>query len=423
VQPASRPVVVIGRWWRGCEGTSIPQRPVPPIACSLMLCPPEPDCLKETGVAGQANTAEHEAMDRALSLAADPDVETHPNPRVGCVVLDAGGAEVASATHRGAGHPHAEAVALAQAGEAARGGTVVVTLEPCNHTGRTGPCTEALIVAGVARVVYGQPDPNPLAQGGADALVAAGVEVAGGVLAEEARSLNSVWSFAMERQRPLVTWKLAATLDGRVAAADGTSRWISGPRSRADAHRLRALVGAVVVGTGTVVTDDPQLTVRDEDDVVLSDQPLRVVVGRRGLPPDARVLDDAAPTVVADTHDVGAVLAQLFARDVHHVLLEGGPTLAAAFLRAELVDQVVGYIGPRLLGEGPALVGSLGIDTISEARGLVIDDACLIGDDIRWTARVNPAAPPVSPTPAAGHSPARHTTVRHTTVRHQQGAD
>jgi diaminohydroxyphosphoribosylaminopyrimidine deaminase/5-amino-6-(5-phosphoribosylamino)uracil reductase len=345
-------------------------------------------------VAGQA--AEREAMTRALSLAADPTIVPHPNPRVGCVLLDAAGAEVGAAVHRGAGHPHAEVEALGQAGEAARGGTAVITLEPCSHTGRTGPCTEALIAAGVARVVYGQSDPNPLARGGADALVAAGVEVAGGVLAAAAQSLNPVWSFAMERQRPLVTWKLAATLDGRVAAADGTSRWISGPESRADAHRLRAAVGAVIVGTGTVLTDDPQLTARDQRGVPHREQPLRVVVGKRQLPPEARVLDAAAATVVADTHDVEAVLAQLFADDVHHVLLEGGPTLAAAFLQAELIDQVVGYVGPRLLGEGPALVGPLGIDTIAQARELVIDDVGLIGDDIRWTARMHPAAPRVA---------------------------
>jgi diaminohydroxyphosphoribosylaminopyrimidine deaminase/5-amino-6-(5-phosphoribosylamino)uracil reductase len=364
--------------------------------------------VEETGVAGQASSAEREAMGRALSLAADPTIVTHPNPRVGCIVLDAAGAEVGAAVHRGAGHPHAEVEALAQAGEAAQGGTVVVTLEPCNHTGRTGPCTEALIAAGVARVVYGQTDPNPLARGGADALVAAGVEVAGNVLAPAAQSLNPVWSFAMENQRPLVTWKLASTLDGRVAAADGSSRWISGPDARADAHRLRAAVGAVVVGTGTAVADDPRLTVRDEHGVALGDQPLRVVVGTRDLPPDAHVLDAAAPTLVAATHDVEAVLSQLFARDVHHVLLEGGPTLAAAFVRAGLVDQVVGYIGPRLLGEGPALVGPLGIDTIAEARELVIDDVGLIGDDIRWTARVNPAAPPVTAHLAPDNKPANN---------------
>ncbi|MCZ3389612.1 MAG: bifunctional diaminohydroxyphosphoribosylaminopyrimidine deaminase/5-amino-6-(5-phosphoribosylamino)uracil reductase RibD [Actinomycetia bacterium] len=340
-------------------------------------------------------------MARAVSLARTPDVRTHPNPQVGAVLLDATGAEIGSGFHRGVDHSHAEIEALAQAGHLARGATAVVTLEPCNHTGRTGPCSEALINAGVVRAVYGQPDPNPLARGGADALAAAGIDVEGGVLAEEARSLNPVWSFAMERQRPLVTWKFAATLDGRVAAADKTSRWISSAESRAEVHRIRAEVDAVVIGTGTVLADDPHLTVRDERGVLLSRQPLRVVVGERRLPTAARVLDSAAPTLVAETRDVSVVLDTLFARDVHHVLLEGGPTLAAAFLRADLTDRVIGYVGPRLLGSGPALVGALDVDTISDAVELTIDDVCLVGGDIRWTARLHGSAPLfINPDPA-----------------------
>ena len=351
-------------------------------------------------MAGTAGSTEHEAMARAISLARSAG-RTHPNPRVGAVLLDASGAEVGSGFHRGAGTPHAEVDALAQAGDLARGATAIITLEPCHHTGRTGPCSEALINAGVARVVYGQPDPNPLAHGGAGALAAAGIEVEGGVLAEETRSLNPVWSFAMGHQRPLVTWKFAATLDGRVAAVDNTSRWISGQESRAEVHRLRADVDAVVVGTGTVLADDPQLTARDENEVLSTMQPLRVVVGERDVPPTARVLDASAETLVLATHDVGTVLDDLFTRDVHHVLLEGGPTLAAAFLRADLVDQVVGFVGPRLLGAGPAVIGSLDINTISDARELTIDDACLVGGDIRWTARLHGSAPRFVPSDLA----------------------
>jgi diaminohydroxyphosphoribosylaminopyrimidine deaminase/5-amino-6-(5-phosphoribosylamino)uracil reductase len=246
-------------------------------------------------------------------------------------------------------------------------------------------------------VVYGQPDPNPLAHGGAGALTAAGIEVEGGVLADEARTLNPVWTFAMEHQRPLVTWKFAATLDGRVAAADRTSRWISGPESRAEVHRLRAEVDAIVVGTGTVRADDPQLTARDGNDALLPGQPLRVVVGEREVPSNARVRDASADTLVCATHDVGAVLDDLFARDIHHVLLEGGPTLAAAFLRADLVDQVVGYVGPRLLGAGPPVVGALDVATISDSLELTIDDVRLVGTDIRWTARLHDTAPRLTP--------------------------
>ncbi|HET9420408.1 MAG TPA: bifunctional diaminohydroxyphosphoribosylaminopyrimidine deaminase/5-amino-6-(5-phosphoribosylamino)uracil reductase RibD, partial [Nocardioides sp.] len=218
-------------------------------------------------------------MMRALELAATPGVPLGPNPRVGCVLLDDTGLTVAEGYHRGAGTPHAEADALARAGEAARGATAVVTLEPCNHTGRTGPCAEKLVAAGVRRVVFAQPDPNPVAAGGGGTLRAAGVEVASGLLEDRARALNAVWTFAVDHQRPFVTWKFATTLDGRSAAADGTSRWVSSRAARIDTHRLRALCDAMLVGTNTVAVDDPQLTVRDEQDQPLPHQPLRTVMG------------------------------------------------------------------------------------------------------------------------------------------------
>src|SRR3954467_11588845 len=193
--------------------------------------------------------AEQAAMVRALVLAATPGVPLGPNPRVGCVLLDDAGRTVAEGFHRGAGTPHAEAAALAVAGAAARGTTAVVTLEPCNHTGRTGPCARALVEAGVARVVYAQADTNPVATGGADALRAAGVDVEGGLLAGQARALNREWTFAIESGRPFVTWKFAATPAARSAPADGTSRWVSSAPARRDTHRLRALCDAILVGT------------------------------------------------------------------------------------------------------------------------------------------------------------------------------
>ena len=185
--------------------------------------------------------AEQAAMVRALALAATPGVPLGPNPRVGCVLLDDSGATVAEGYHRGAGSPHAEADALAQAGERARGTTAVVTLEPCAHTGRTGPCSVALRDAGVRRVVFAQDDPNPVAAGGAALLRDGGVDVEQGLMVDEARAVNRVWTFAVEHGRPFVTWKFATTLDGRSAAADGTSRWVSGLAARRDTHRLRAL--------------------------------------------------------------------------------------------------------------------------------------------------------------------------------------
>lgn len=326
--------------------------------------------------------AEQAAMTRALALAATPGVPLGPNPRVGCVLLDDEGRTVAEGHHRGAGTAHAEADALAQAGDRARGTTAVVTLEPCAHTGRTGPCAVALRDAGVRRVVFAQADPNPVAQGGAALLQAAGVEVEQGLMREEARALNGVWTFAVEHGRPFVTWKLATTLDGRSAAADGTSRWVSSRAARLDTHRLRALADTMLVGTGTVLVDDPQLTVRDEDDRPLprERQPLRAVMGERDLPADRRVLDDHADTVHLRTRDPRTALEQLFARDRQHVFLEGGPTLAAAFLTAGLVDEVVAYVAPVFLGAGLSSVGDLGITTIADAfRPRVTDVAVLDG--------------------------------------------
>ncbi|MCB0907530.1 MAG: bifunctional diaminohydroxyphosphoribosylaminopyrimidine deaminase/5-amino-6-(5-phosphoribosylamino)uracil reductase RibD [Nocardioidaceae bacterium] len=320
-------------------------------------------------------------MTRALALAATPGVPLGPNPRVGCVVLGPDGEVVAEGFHRGAGSPHAEIDALQQAGGAAGGGTAVVTLEPCNHTGRTGPCSEALVAAGVRRVVLAQPDPNPVAAGGAARLRAAGVDVESGLLEDEARALNRVWTFAMDRGRPFVTWKFATTLDGRSAAADGTSRWVSSRAARLDTHRLRALCDTMLVGTNTIEVDDPRLTVRDADDQPLPRQPLRAVMGLRDLDTGRRVFDDAAETVLLRTRDPHDALKELFARDRQHVFLEGGPTLAAAFLGAGLVDEVVTYVAPMLLGAGRSAVGDLGITTITEALHLDVTDVTVVGED------------------------------------------
>jgi diaminohydroxyphosphoribosylaminopyrimidine deaminase / 5-amino-6-(5-phosphoribosylamino)uracil reductase len=326
--------------------------------------------------------AEVAAMRRALDLARTPGTPLGPNPRVGCVLLDRDGRQVAEGHHRGAGHPHAEIQALAALDGSAAGLTAVVTLEPCNHTGRTGPCAQALVDAGIARVVHAQPDPNPVAAGGAARLRGAGVDVVGGVLADDAEALNRAWSFGLAHGRPLVTWKYAATLDGRSAAVDSTSRWISNPAARRDTHRLRAEADSILVGTGTVLDDDPQLTVRDEEDRPLprDQQPLRVVMGRRATPAGRRVLDDAADTLLLPTRDPGAVLAELWERGRRHLFLEGGPTVAAAFLRAGLVDEVVAYVAPMLLGSGRSAVADLGIGTLSEALHFAMREVTVLAD-------------------------------------------
>jgi diaminohydroxyphosphoribosylaminopyrimidine deaminase/5-amino-6-(5-phosphoribosylamino)uracil reductase len=332
---------------------------------------------------------ERAAMRLALALGSAALGSTSPNPPVGCVLLDRAGAVVGQGHTSPAGGPHAEVVALTAAGPAAAGGTAVVTLEPCDHTGRTGPCTRALLAAGVARVVYAVPDPTPLAAGGAARLAAAGVDVAAGLLREDAeRGALEPWLGSVRAGRPFVTWKYAATLDGRVAAADGTSRWITGPDARADVHRLRAEVDAVLAGSGTVLADDPQLTARRPDGGPAARQPLRVVLDRgRRVPPTARVFDDAAPTLVLDSPDPAAALAALAGRGVVSVLLEGGPTLAGAFVAAGCVDRVIGYVAPALLGAGPQALGGAGIGTIAGARRLRLDDLKLIGTDLRLTAR------------------------------------
>ena len=330
-----------------------------------------------------ASSTETGAMRRALALAATPGVPCGPNPRVGCVLLAPDGRVVAEGLHRGAGSPHAEAAALAAAGDAARGSTAVVTLEPCAHTGRTGPCADALLAAGVARVVFAQADPNPVAAGGAARLREAGVDVEAGLLADEAAALNATWTFAVTRGRPFVTWKTATTLDGRVGAPDGSSRWITSPQARAEVHALRALVDAVVVGTGTALADDPALTVRGSDGALAPRQPLRVVVGRRPLPAGAKLLDGSADTLVLDSHDPVEVLGELHRRDVQHVLLEGGPTLAGAFVAAGLVDAVRWYVAPAVLGAGPAALDLPGTTTIADVRRWRLVATTQVGPDVR----------------------------------------
>lgn len=341
----------------------------------------------ETGEAGRSTPRDRALMHRALELARrGPAADA--NPRVGCVVTDQDGVIVGEGWHRGAGTPHAEVDALQSASRAARRGTAYVTLEPCLHTGRTRPCAQALLDAGVRRVLYAQSDPNPRASGGAAILAAHGVEVERGLLAEEACALNHSWTHLMVTGRPWVTWKLATTLDGRSAAVDGTSRWITGEAARADVHRQRAESGAVLVGTGTALADDPQLTARRPDGSRYPHQPLRVVIGRRDLAQDAAVFDAAAPTVHLRTHSPDVVLKALAVREIHRVWLEGGPTVAAAFLAHGLVDEVVAYIAPVLLGRGSPSVDDLGITTISEALRLHPTDMVMLGHDVRITALV-----------------------------------
>lgn len=327
------------------------------------------------------------AMEAAVAASERARGTTSPNPPVGAVVLDRDGTVVGVGATRPAGGPHAEVCALVEAGERAAGGTAVVTLEPCAHQGRTPPCTNALLAAGVAEVHFAVADPNPLAAGGGQVLRAAGVVVHEGPLTEVvAGGPLRAWLHAARTGRPHVTWKYAMTLDGRVAAADGTSRWISSVPSRAEVHLLRRQVDAIVVGLGTVLADDPRLTARAEDGTDLARQPLRVVVGTGDVPPGAHIMDSAAETVHLRTRRPDDVVVALADRGVVDVLLEGGPRLAGAFLAAGLVDRVLTYVAPSLLGAGPLALADAGVSTITAAHRFTVEQATMSGPDVRISA-------------------------------------
>jgi diaminohydroxyphosphoribosylaminopyrimidine deaminase/5-amino-6-(5-phosphoribosylamino)uracil reductase len=374
-----------------------------------------------------ADAIDHEHMARALKLAANGLYDTKPNPAVGCVIVK-DGRVVGTGWTAPAGGPHAEIVALRAAGAAARGATVYVTLEPCCHTGRTGPCTEALIAAGVARVVFAGHDPNPLVGGGgAKALGAAGIAVEGDVMERAAEPLNRGFFTRMRRGLPYVRSKLAVSLDGRTALANGASRWITGAQARADVHRWRARSSAVLTGSGTIVDDDPSLDARrDEAQIPAAigiKQPLRVVIDARlKMPPAAKTLTRPGETLVltsgsladpkalalreagarveqvagnAEHCDLKSVLERLAAHEVNDVWVEAGAGLNGALLREGLIDELIIYVAPRLLGatargmfEVPPLA------SLSDDYRVRFVDFRKVGDDLRITARVSRVAAP-----------------------------
>lgn len=344
------------------------------------------------------------AMRRALVLAKNgPSV--NQNPQVGCVILDGDGSTVAEGWHRGAGTPHAEAMALAELSDADRARanelTAVVTLEPCNHTGRTGPCAQALIRAGIGSVVYGLADPGESSSGGAETLRAAGVRVTGGVLEPEALKLLMPWlaqRAARDSSLPWVTVKWAQTIDGRAAAADGSSQWITGPEARVDVHTRRALADAIVIGTGTLLADDPSLTARNpEGDLLVPAemQPMPVVIGKRLIPHNANLWKhprlsrgNTAPIQLRGT-DLRKDLAELAKQGFSNVFVEGGPKLISALLRERLVDEFLIYIAPSLLGGPKVAVGDIGIENINDIASLRITASIPLGRDVLIRAMID----------------------------------
>ena len=327
-------------------------------------------------------------LDAAMRLAIEKaDLikgSTYPNPPVGAVILDRDGGIAGVGATEPPGGPHAEVVALRRAGKRAVGGTALVTLEPCNHYGRTPPCVDALVAAGVSRVCYAVADPNPEAAGGAARLAESGVTVEAGVLSDAvAGGPLREWLHKQRTGLPHVTWKFATSIDGRSAAADGTSQWITSEAARADVHRRRATADAIIVGTGTVFVDDPALTARLPDGTLAERQPLRVVVGEREISSEARVLNDDSRTMVIRTRDPHEVIQAL--SDRTDVLLEGGPTLAGAFLRAGVIDRIIAYVAPILLGGPITAVDDVGVLSIAHAQRWRFDGIEPIGPDVLFS--------------------------------------
>jgi diaminohydroxyphosphoribosylaminopyrimidine deaminase/5-amino-6-(5-phosphoribosylamino)uracil reductase len=284
---------------------------------------------------------------------------------VGAVVINSDGQVVGEGFHDRMRSPdHAEVVALNAAGVKAKGATMVLTLEPCNHTGATGPCSKAIADAGISKVVFAVNDPNKKAAGGAQVLREMGVQVESGVLESEAAYANRAWLTKIEKSRPFFTWKVATTLDGKVAATDGTSKWISNEKSRSDVQILRRQADAILVGTNTVITDDPHLIPRG-DFPGFTANPLRVICGEQDLPPTSKIFDEAATTLLVKTKNLNDLVEELNKTGVNHVLVEAGPTLATAMLKQGLMDELVMYQAPSLLGQGKSFVadfGAIGID-------------------------------------------------------------
>jgi diaminohydroxyphosphoribosylaminopyrimidine deaminase/5-amino-6-(5-phosphoribosylamino)uracil reductase len=351
-------------------------------------------------VATTFSALESAAMDTALRAALQGP--RGANPLVGAVILNADGEQVAVGYHRGAGTAHAEADAILgarKAGIELRGTTMVVTLEPCNHVGRTGPCAQAIIAAGITRVIYAVDDPHDPAAGGARTLRSAGIAVESGLAAADALELNREWFDAVASKRPFVTLHIAQTLDSRIAAVDGTSQWISSPESLADNHSLRGLIDAILVGTGTVLIDNPRLTARDPEGALSGRQPLRAVMGRREVPQDAAVRGTDGRFLHLATRDPHEALSMLFEEGARHVMVEGGSSILSTFLAAGLVDELIVYLAPTLLGSGTPALNDLGITTLSQAQHWIWDEAGggsvrTLGNDLRLHLRpTRPATP------------------------------
>ena len=331
------------------------------------------------------------AMQRAIALSEKGLGKTSPNPIVGAVIIDDAGNLIGEGFHdRMNSKDHAEVVAIANAnqnGNKINGATIVVTLEPCNHSGSTGPCTQAIINAGISTVVFAVNDPNSVASGGAEALRAAGIKVIEGVLKAEAAYANRAWLMKIKKNRPFFTWKVATTLDAKIAATDGTSKWITNETSRADVQVLRRQADAILVGTNTVITDDPHLIPRGEFPGY-AHNPIRVICGEQDLPKDAQVFDSAAQTVVVKSKDLDLLVAELNKLEINQVFVEAGMTLASAMVDHCLMDELVIYQAPSLLGSGKPFFTFDFPSTISNQMRLDHISTVVLDGDVKSVYRI-----------------------------------
>lgn len=355
----------------------------PQVGCVILARTPEEEALPLTQASVQIRPAGDAPSPYGPS--AHPAAATRSLRRRRRAVLGYG-------WHQGAGTPHAEVDALSRAtalDNDVRGATAVVTLEPCNSTGRTGPCTQALISAGIRRVVYAVADPMAHAAGSNEALRSAGVQVEGpwSDSAREAAEMVHRWLESVRLGRPYITLKIASSLDGRTAAADGTSKWITGTAAREHAHRERARLGAILIGSNTALIDDPALTARLPDGALAPHQPVRVVMGNREIPSHAKLRGEGGEFIQLRTHDVNDILNVLLERGIRHLLVEGGSTVAAAFVSAGVVDELQAYIAPVILGGGPPAIADCGIRTLTQAPRWATHRVERLGDDTLMVAR------------------------------------
>ena len=318
------------------------------------------------------------AMAHAIDCARLGLGKTYPNPIVGAVITNASGELLSEGFHQGG--DHAEVIALNAAKELPAGSIIYITLEPCNHHGKTPPCVDAIIKSGIKKVVYAVSDPNPTAAGGAERLRQAGIEVLSGAGEAQARLENRAWLTKIEKGRPRITWKIAATLDGKVAASDGSSKWITGELARADVAHMRSQADGIVTSTATVIADDPAMTSKG-----VGKNPVRFVMGSRETQVKAQIMDSAAETLLIKSRDFKDLIVLANDRGFNQLLIESGPTFGTALLREDLIDEIVLFQAPTLLGSGMPLIGDLGITNISGRLDFEISDVEMIGSDLKIT--------------------------------------